>query len=264
MNFILINYTKDSLIGPSKRAFTDKDYAAYLSSQEVLFEIMKRQLWHFHPNAHIHILTNKKNQKDESNLTHHYRDFESNHTCKFLLYNLIQEPAIYVDCDIVLLSGFNEDYLDTRERFNLFSVSRYLDLQHISRTTLPVNVSKLLNAGVIYIKSPGSDITDSLLSLNDKFFSDTEYILSKNEWPYNDEYALSLYVNANNIHMNLHPSVNVLRWSIQNIEDKKIQSLHYTGVKAKAQLYSECVRFPVFHTIMQEFGFSLTKRLTLL
>jgi hypothetical protein len=252
------------LIGPAKRAFTDKDYAIYLSSQEVLFEIMKRQLWHFHPNAHIHVLTNIKDCKNESNLTFHYRDFKSNHICKFLLYNLIPEPAIYLDCDIVLFSEFNKYHLETKERFNLFSVSRHLDLQRISRTSLPVEVNTLLNAGVIYIKSPSADITEALLSLNDKFFSDSDYIISKNEWPYNDEYALSLYVKMNNMNMNLHPGVNVLRWFVQDIENKNIQSLHYTGVKAKSQLSFECKKFPVFHSIMQEFGSSLARRLTLL
>ncbi len=267
MNFILIKYKKKIEINTKNKVFTTKDFSTYLNSQDIFFEIMQKQILHYYPNAHIHVLTNdSKNCKEKSNTTFHFKNFQSNHTCKFLLYGLLNEPALYLDCDIVLLSEFTNEHLNTDNSFNLFSISRHFNLQTISYKLLPVATNILFNAGIIYIKKPDVAIVNDLLELNEKFFSDQQYIESKNEWPNNDEYALSLYIKIKNIKMQLHNDVNVLRFSIDSKEltNKKIQSLHYTGIKAKNQIKQEFDKFPVFHSIVKESGHCLTKEITLL
>ena len=265
MKFILIKYKKESVLGPQSKSFSNIDYRTYIYSQDILFEIMQKQIFHFYPKADIHVLTNDKTYKDRSNLTFHFKNFKPNHTCKFLLFGLLKEPAIYLDCDIILLSKFTDEHLKTEERFNLFSISRNMDLQKLSERSLPIVANTLYNAGIIFIKKPTYDIVDALINLHSNFFNNKEYIAAKNEWPNNDEYALSLFIKMNRMQMNLCPDVNVLRHTINKI-DENIQSLHYTGIKAKKQLSEECTQFSIFNAKLKEANINsyLTRKITLL
>lgn len=269
MKFILIKYKKKSVLGSKNRSFSNIDFRSYMNSQDPLFEIMEKQICHFYPNADIHVLTNDKTCKDKSNITFHFKNFQPNHTCKFFLFGLLKEPAIYLDCDIVLFSKFTDEHLSTKEKFNLFSISRRMNLQNLSQRSLPAFTNTIYNAGLIFIKQPTCDIVDNLIDLHKNFFDDKEYITSKNECPNNDEYALSLFIKMNKMQMNLCSDVNVLRHSINTIDENindSIQSLHYTGIKAKKQLSEEYTKFAIFNAKLKETNAhsSLTRKITLL
>jgi hypothetical protein len=257
MNFILIKYKKNNDFKnyKNKNLYNNIDYKFYLEIQSKLFDVMIKQINYFYPKSNIHIITNEKKQKEKNNETFHYIDFKSNHICKFYIYGLLKEPAIYLDCDIILLYKFKKEHLKKNNKFTLYSVSKDLDLQKISKLKIPKEVKKLYNAGIVYIDKPDSDIVESMFEINKKYFSDEAFILSKNEHPNNDEYAVSLYMSLNNISPCLNNEVNVPRWSLEKLELENIQTLHYTGVRAKKMLELEKIKFQKFNFFANEVKF---------
>lgn len=210
MNFILVQYChqyQDS-----------QNLKDYYSNSERHHRLMVRQIRNLYPDASIHVITDT--QRKEDGVTWHYiPDLEKNNYAKLHVFSLLNEPAIYIDNDIILVRRFATEELPSQSPFNLYQT--YKD---VSRLTPEMQKYKHYNTGIIYIAKPSIAITDELLGLRDRFR------IHKNGWV-NDEYPISHFVHSHNLQMLEIDQVNKYREDIAPEAINSYQSVHYTGCK---------------------------------
>ncbi len=249
-NFLLLKYKREELISPKNHNYTDQDKSIYLECQDALFYRAVEQINFFHPKSHIHVLTNEKLPPLKNTSYCVFNENWTNMICKFKLYSLIDEPAMYVDLDVV----FNYPLPSMQEYqeypFYFFNVSWGENIQNYTQKNLPANHNIVYNSGVTWINKPSKELTDQLLDLQEFYFNDTNMILSKNLWAYNDEHALSLLTSIKNYKMPISSTINVSRNKLnKNLEKKTIkdfQSIHYTGVTTKQKMIEEYCLYNIF------------------
>lgn len=247
-NFILLKYKRPELIVPSIEKFSEEDKNFYLDCQEVLFYRTIEQIQYFHPKSHIHVLTNETIKSCDNISYYIYNESWVNHICKFKLYSLINEPAMYVDLDVVFSKPVPSMENYSEYPFYFFNISHGENIQKYSNKKLPNNNNITYNSGMVWINKPHNNITERLINLHETYFNDAEMILSKNSWPNNDEHALSLLVAMEKLHMPLNDKINVSRNKLSKItleEISKLQSIHYTGILNKQKMIKEYNLFTV-------------------
>jgi hypothetical protein len=225
-NFLLIHYDKTRLDIESN-PILDKNY---LQIQDKCFYWMINQLNKFYPNSKIHILTNKNININGCYI--HKKDIPNNHNAKFWVYSTILEPVMYLDCDIKINRPFSIEDLTTNTPFKLYQKSN----TNLSGLFHDCNF-ETYNAGCIYIKEPNQSITEELQKLEKEHFNDKEKLKSIKLWPFNDEYALSIYIKNNN--WIFEESLVSVPFYAKNDILKMAQSIHYTGIYAKEKLKQE-------------------------
>lgn len=226
-NFITMRWTKKEMEPPPiwRPDLKKRDLNEYNIIQIKLFDQLKDQLKKIYPDSFLHVITNEKNHKNEKNIYYHFYDFESSHILKLNMYGLINEPAMYIDSDIIILNKFKEEDLYTNNNFTYFNKSGN-DFKHLSKKPLPCEANILYNAGLVWIPKPSKKITEKMYNIHYEYFED------KNNFLISDENASSLYVFLNNIKIDLNFNMNVPRcFAEMNLKSK--QSIHYTGYDNK-------------------------------
>jgi hypothetical protein len=245
-NFLLLKYQRSDLKSPTP--LSEKDKSVYLNCQDVLFRRTIEQIQFFHPKAHIHVLTNENMQSTASVSYYVYEEKWDNLLCKFKLYGLLNEPAMFIDLDII----FNRPIypVECNSPICFFNTSWGAPLQDFSNKKLPCKQDVIYNSGVVWIPTPSSHITDELMELHEEYFSDEKAIYAKNLWPNNDEHALSLFVGIHNYDMPLNNTINVSRNKLEKLKIdvnplsvQKYQSVHYNGVLTKQKMIDEYIFF---------------------
>jgi hypothetical protein len=223
--FILVNYKKP--IDAMK--FYDgapEDAMHYLEMQDRMLQQMIFQINYWYPKTEIHLITNR--DVAPGGTTIHRLPIANNHTAKFQVFGLLDKPAMYLDCDIVIRKKFPVDALWSNTPFRMYGVTRRFNLQSISPKPIGVDAFNQYNSGILWIPEPDKKITDDIMSIHNEFFSNPEFIVSKKEWPLSDEYALSVYVTQNG--WQFHHK-NGIGESPPAAAD--CQSVHYSGVLGK-------------------------------
>lgn len=195
-----------------------------------LLLLMQKQIRILYPKTKIHILTNKKISLQDENLTFHYFKEHDDLLTKYKVLNLIDEPAMYLDLDILLNKKFSENHLDTEFPFNLFR--RYKgNLPAIQKIPGLSHIKNAYNSGIIWVKHPIQNIEFELYSINKKYFSDQSFLSEYKVLSGNDEHAISTYIANNNFTMKTFEEVSKPRDEISNINQlKNYQSVHYMGI----------------------------------
>lgn len=223
-NFILIKYSKSNLDLQVDTRLKNH----YLKSQELMFRKMLQQLNCHYPDSFIHVLTNEKMSATSNKMKIHTVEFAPNHCCKFLLYGLLTEPAIYLDCDIVIKRKFHQHEMESFNPFRMYNISSITEYSKLSPKIN--NRITIYNAGIITIKEPNEKLTKELQGIEATYFSNKEFISKNGLWPYNDEYATSYYIFKNNLQF--EPNSTVALPKTHNGND--IQSIHHTGTEKKS------------------------------
>lgn len=193
-----------------------------------MFQKMVQQLNSHYPDSFVHVLTNEKMSLVNNKMKIHNIEFESNHCCKFLLYSLLAEPAIYLDCDIVIKRKFRQHEIESSNTFRMYNISSTMDYSKLSPKIK--NEITTYNAGVIAIKEPDVKLTKELQSIEANYFSEKEFISNNKLWPYNDEYATSYYIFKNKIQFEANDTVALPNGKYQH----DVQSIHHTGLEKKS------------------------------
>jgi hypothetical protein len=242
-NFILIKYARDVLDNkPPWESIDSQGERAYFDVQPVLFDLMVKQIRNIYPKAKIHVLTNDPSYKAEG-LVVHVRDFTPNHTAKYLLYGLLDEPAMYLDSDIILLKKFPLRYLQIDTPFTVFEATRNQDLQLLSARPLPAPTSVVFNAGIIWIARPSQQVVEAMQKLQADHFDDRTLIESRGHWFLNDEYAMSAYISMIGHQPLCGTGINVPRYSCDAEDIPLLQTVHYTGFGAKDKFMKELYEY---------------------
>lgn len=245
-NFLLLKYKRKELITPPNDQFSKDEKELYLQCQDVLFYRTIDQIQFFHPKAHIHVLTNENLISTDKITFYIHREVWTNLICKFKLYSLIQEPALFIDLDVIFTKPMPPIEHYSNYPFCFFNTSWGKPLQEYSAKKLPVNQNVIYNSGITWINNPHKNITNELLNLHEIYFSNSELIYSKNLWPDNDEHALSLFIGINKYIMPLNDEINMSRNKLQKLHMeintetiKKFQSIHYNGITTKQKMIKE-------------------------
>lgn len=236
-NFIILKYSKSELDCQVDKTMKN----LYLNSQDIMFWKMVKQLEAHYPDSYVHVLTNENMAPANSKMVIHKFEFEPNHCCKFLLYGLLDEPAFYLDADIVIKRKFYQHELTSSNAFRMYNTIGEIDYSKLSPK---MNIFiKNHNAGVIMIQEPNKEITKELQEIEVEFFSDKEFISKNNRWPYNDEYATSYYIFKNKMQFETNDTV-ALRYvtyslALQQEEyyrthHRDVQSIHHSGLEKKS------------------------------
>jgi hypothetical protein len=238
-NFILIKYIKNSMDAP-RHVYAELSLSKWNNHQEMMFRTMLEQLHFFYPKANIHVLTNKK-QDDTGKIIWHYKpEMEDNHSAKLNLYGLIDQPAMYLDTDILLVKHFNKKHLKTSSPFNIYQVSHTnRDLQSLTAQPLEFKVKQQFNCGMIWIARPSSQIVRELHEIKKQYFNNRRKIEDAGAWFNNDEHPVSYFIKKYNLKMKLFPQVNAFRYTMRSPDIFGMQSIHYTGVNNKAMFVKE-------------------------
>jgi len=226
-NFIIIKYSKSTFDLRVDEVMGDHN----ISSQEFMFQKMTQQISSHYPDSYVHVLTNEKMSPVNNKMKIHKFEFAPNHCCKFLLYGLLDEPAFYLDCDIVIKRKFHQHELESSNAFRMYNSyggtnGNVIDYSKLSRKL--TTKTKHYNAGAIMIQEPSKEITKELQLIEETFLSDKNFILRNNLWPYNDEYATSYYIFKHKMEFEPNNTVALLKDTHNNA-----QSIHHTGLNKK-------------------------------
>lgn len=217
-NFITTKYTKKKTEGLYK--YADEDFLKKWNElHEKLHRHLQYQIKYLYPEAHLHIITNDDHQNNKK-VTYHKFDFEDNHLIKLFMYNLLTEPAMYLDSDILLFRKFNEYELPKTYDFNLYS-SSMINFEKMIPVKLPIQIKKIYNAGVVYISNPNKKLTDNLFEIYRNNFA----IKNPN---ITDETCVSFFIEQEKMKMFEDNEVNIFKSMCMKDFSKK-QSVHYTG-----------------------------------
>jgi hypothetical protein len=220
MNFILIDY---------KHAYQSDNLINYYHHHDKFFLLAVRQIKKIYHDAVIHVITNRPQKKDGL-LYHYFPNLENNNYAKLHIFDLLDEPALYMDTDVLLLKRFEN--LPDVECFNLFQ-------EYKNSMFLPEHMQGYThyNTGIVWIPQPSKEIAEEIKDAKDKF------LIHKNGW-LNDEYPISWIVNKLKLKMITSKHVNCYRSSLSCFNEVlKNQSVHYTGSKYYKNLLLEEYRF---------------------
>lgn len=223
-----------------KHVYTTLSLTNWNAHQETMFKTMLEQLNFFYPKSIIHVLTNE-DHKDTDNIVWHCKpELADNHSIKLNLYGLLNEPAMYLDTDILLVKPFSKKHVETVSPFNIYQVSHTnRDLQSLTKKTLEHKVNQQYNCGMIWIARPSKHIVEELKDIKFKYFNDRNKIESAGAWFNNDEHPVSYFIKKYNFKMNLFPQVNSFRYAMHRSNIFDMQSIHYTGVNNKSMFLKE-------------------------
>lgn len=221
MNFILVNYTNDYKLS--------SNLGNYYRDNQKRYEIIIKRLKKLYPECKIHVITDKKNLHNVESYI--FPNLPRNNFAKLYIFGLLNEPAIYIDNDILLIKKFLPDDLKTENAFNLFAEYRNADYKSLSKF---IKLKyKHYNTGVVFVNKPDKNITKEMLHLS------KDFLIHKNGWV-NDEYVISYYVHKYNLNMNLSNKINKYRSDIKFNELLSYQSVHYTG-ESKELFFKEYI-----------------------
>lgn len=206
MNFILVNYKNDYCI---------KKLADYYTHSDKFFLLSIRQIKKIYPDAVIHVIADRL-MKSNDFICHYIENLEKNNYAKLNIFDLLDEPALYIDTDVLLIKRFEN--LPNEECFYLFQEYQELSL-------LPKFMQKYThyNTGVVWIPKPNKEISKQIKAVKNNF------LIHKNGWV-NDEYPISWIVHKLKMKMVKNSNINCFRSSISCFKDVlNYQTVHYTG-----------------------------------
>tara|TARA_Y100000034_G_C6897865_1_gene414422 strand:- start:2171 stop:2956 length:786 start_codon:yes stop_codon:yes gene_type:complete len=237
-NFILIYYEREKLtdfeVVNHRRYNKDKPKDFRLNIHRQMVTLSESRIHELYPKAEIHLITDKK--YDFPGITEHvFEDMDREHTSKLLIYGLLDEPAMYLDSDVILVRPFDKEHLTDCAPINPYSLNH--------RGTFNWNKKKLpyYSASVIYIPEPSKQMQEDIIKVHtDEFLyvkgskgagSDKPHPLTST----NDEFSMSLFIHQNEWKPTLSKDVNVGRIRV-NREGGfprilTCQSVHYSGPK---------------------------------
>lgn len=233
-NFILTRYlrkTWDNMPQDVRNVYGDMDMNKWDCVQEDLYKQQIKQIKSFYPKANIHVLTNDEKRLNEKDIIVHFKkDMPSSHISKLLVYGLLDEPAMYIDNDIIICRKWNDQELETENPFNFYIQSGKYNIQAIAKEKLHVPLDNHWNAGVIWIKKPSKKLVEIFQEYHWRYFSDKKLIINHGNWADSDELPVALYIIENKLNMNLSKEIGVPRKRTNFESIINLQSIHYTGI----------------------------------
>ena len=239
-NFILLfcQNKDESYVNEPKMSSVNKDefQSVYKSMQRPFLNISIKMLSHFYPDSTIHILTNDSLKSSSKNVCIHIKsDLPRNHLAKFKIYNLINEPAMYMDTDILINRPFPETATYTKNDINMFQKYNSKRLSNY----LGIESATVYNASTIWINRPSDELNHELEEINRSVFSDDKRLVQNDMCRNNDEFSLSYYCMKHQIEMNLDESISKPRPQISLEDISKYQSVHYAKMEFKKKMIQE-------------------------
>jgi len=215
MKFILVQFENDY---PTERL------KKYYQNTDAFHELMLRQIDNLYEDYEIHVITNQRRKSTNRVRYHYFENLEKNLYAKLQVFGLLDEPAMYLDNDILLVRKFENKHL-VGDPFNLYQIYDLIPL-------LPEHMQSYThyNTGVMWISKPSKDITESLIGIKDYF------LCHDDDWV-NDEYPVSYMIGSFGFKMQLMDEVNAYRNRISDLT--QYQSVHYTGLGCKDTLLRE-------------------------
>jgi hypothetical protein len=220
-NFILLYYKKDFLSDHEIDKNTrNPENPIQLDTHLKMFKLCYKRIKHLYPKSTIHVISNVNKFIDDSEW-YHRENISLDYTNKFQIYGLINEPAIYIDNDIMLLKKFTDLQLDVDVEINPYQVGwkNYFFKNKVKYFHF--------SACALLLKNPSKELQNKIIQIHQDFFvKETD----------NDEFALSKYLEDTNqkSKVKMFEEIGYPRSWIKNKKDlffSNIQSIHYSFPK---------------------------------
>jgi hypothetical protein len=213
MNFILVHFKTEYGLARLNDYYKDVDLFHNLIIKQI-DKLYKDEGYK------IHVLTNVDIPSSNKVIYHYSDTLEPSNYAKLRIFGLLNEPAMYLDNDIILLKKFEEKHLVTDNAFNLF---QEYDV------ALPKGMPSWMleyphyNSGIVWIPRPNEEITKALFNIV-KYFP-----VFESGWGV-DEFPIAYFIEAFGLKMQTFKEVNAYRKSTK-LPLKECQTIHYAGVK---------------------------------
>ena len=220
-HFISMRWTKLVMEPPPehRKDLKTRNLQEYNKIQIDLMNQLSKQIKILYPKAILHIITNE-DHVDRDNLRFHRYDFAPSHLAKNYMYGLLDEPAMYIDADVLLIRKFTKKELATEFPYTYFGGISGGNFKKLAKKPIPVDVERIYNAGMVWIPKPDKKITQNMMNLHFEYFDN--YDIS-------DEASATLYTHLNEIKINGNSEINRSRAEISEQDILTHQSVHYTG-----------------------------------
>jgi hypothetical protein len=224
MNIILVQYERE-------KEWTTGNLQHYYRYSWKFYDLMIKQLNRVYEKPRIHVLTNRKLEPKPNVIYHIDEGIEQSNYAKLYVFGLLDEPAMYIDNDILINRPFEAKHMPDVP-FNIFQ-PYHSQNQH----SLPERMRCYphFNTGIIWIGQPSNVLMHEIMFYRDLFRNYPEWV--------NDEFPISYYIMKKKLEMQLDPSVNQYREDVNTKEERdKCQSVHYTGKEFKDLLVPEYMK----------------------
>lgn len=202
-----------------RRDLQTRNLEEYNEIQIKLLQKLSNQIKVLYPKATLHIITNEDHQ-NKGNIHFHKFDFAPSHVAKNYMYGLLDEPAMYIDADVILVRKFTKKELSIDYPYTYFGGISGGNIKKLAKKPTPCDVEKIYNAGMVWIQKPNKKITESMMNLHFEYFDNYDV---------SDEASATLYTHLNNIQIIPNFKINRSRSEIDEDEILHHQSVHYTG-----------------------------------
>jgi hypothetical protein len=216
------------------------------------------QIESFYPKAKIHVLTNadlptRPNIKlhkvsNDLPLVGQLTKRGDPLPAKFMVFDLLDEPAMHLDLDLRMNNPFFASNLEVSNKINLYKINWNTNYQKVSSRPLSDEYASLphYNTGVVWIEKPGKELAEEIIDIKRTYFDDPElfYLCDKDTkikgpaWN-SEEFPVSMYIKLNGLTMGLDDRVNKFRWEIEKSDICGYQTVHYHGWDEKPRLMRE-------------------------
>lgn len=250
-DFLLIYYENKDLtyLENLRNSLYPKEqyHEIYSNLQRPFLLLSLNRIVELYPESKIHILTNQRISisKKARIYQHVVEDLPRNHLAKFMIYNLLDEPCMYLDTDIILNRRFNEEDLQCEGKFNMFRS------YHLKRLADYLGIDDFIayNAGIVWIKEPSAKLVSEFETIHRNIFCDMPKLARHGLNQNVDEFSISYYCRKNCIKMNLSEAIGKPRGQIQSKDELiKYQSLHYMHLQFKMKMIEEYFAlYPIKH-----------------
>ena len=211
MNFILVYF---------KTVYGLDRLNDYYKDVDLYHDLMIEQIGRVYDDYKIHVITNV-DRPSTNRVIYHYSDMvEPSNYAKLRMFGLLDEPAMYMDNDIILMRKFEDKHLKTDNAFNMF---QEYDV------ALPKGMPPWMleyphyNSGVVWIPKPDPEITKAMFQIV-KYFP-----VFESGWGV-DEFPMAYFIHSFGMKMNTFPEVDAYRKSTK-VPLTECQTIHYAGVK---------------------------------
>lgn len=243
-NFILVYYKRWNLnLPPFAKTPAGWSPDKLSIEQEFCYKAMLAQLKKMYPLATVHVITDEKFEDRGQVVCHHFPDMPKNHNCKFEAFGLLDEPAMFLDNDLVIVRPWEQKHIECAGPINFYRRdTRMIPLAQVA-DDVPFPEFQRHVGGITYIKNPSKDLVAELKGIRERYFSNQDRMFAARLWMDNEEHTLSFFVRYHSIPMSLWDEINYDRkWLAGFDEIRNYHTVHWTGMD-KALFLEEYVKY---------------------
>src|SRR6185437_2749005 len=126
----------------------------FASEQRCCYNALLEQLRQMYPTSTVHVITNEKFSDYGQVVCHHFPDMPDDHHCKYEAFGLLDEPAMFLDTDLIIVRPFEKKHIECAGPFNFYRNSGIVIPLYKITDNPPFLEFPRITGGITWIKEP--------------------------------------------------------------------------------------------------------------